>query len=370
MGINKEQELLRGENRTDLALEAGERLRSANAVPKGLRVETLHAGQAGAEVTRVYVESEEAARRMGKPMGVYITIEAPSLAGDDKGYHREISALLCRQIRALLPARLKKEELLVVGLGNRAVTADALGPRAIDHLAVNRHLLALYGESGGSGGDREGGSGGGSGGESGSVGGSDRDCGSAGDDKESESAGGGEGGVTALCAIEPGVMAKTGIETAEVVASITARLKPDAVLVLDSLAAGSVGRLYKTIQISNTGIAPGSGVGNHRSAINRETLGVPVIAVGIPMVVDAATIVRDAFGGAGRWGKENGGAVGNGGKGNGRSGGASADAGSGYDRMSSRLEEFRNMYVTTKEIDEMTERLSFTLSEAINALRG
>lgn len=292
----EKEENLRTENRTDLALEAGERLQNENAVPKGLRVETLHAGQAGAEITRVYVESEEAARRMGKPMGVYITIEAPSLAREDKAYHREISSLLCRQIRALLPARKDREELLVVGLGNRAVTADALGPRAIDHLAVNRHLLALSGK-----------------------------------EEERE--------ITVLSAIEPGVMAKTGIETAEVVASITDRLKPDAVLVLDSLAAGSVSRLYQTIQISNTGIAPGSGVGNHRNAINQETLGVPVIAVGIPMVVDAATIVRDAVRSGGNFG--------------------SPDL---------RLEKFRNMYVTTKEIDEMTERLSFTLSEAINAL--
>ncbi len=355
------EELPRGENRTDLALEAGERLRSENAVPKGLRVETLHAGKAGAEITRVYVESEEAARRMGKPMGVYITIEAPSLAGDDKGYHQEISTLLCRQIRALLPTHGRKEELLVVGLGNRAVTADALGPRAIDHLAVNRHLLALYGERCGSG-DSDRGCGSVSDGESEHAADGDRDCGSAGgSDRE---------GVTVLCAIEPGVMAKTGIETAEVVASITARLKPDAVLVLDSLAAGSVSRLYRTIQISNTGIAPGSGVGNHRNAINQETLGVPVVAVGIPMVVDAATIVRDAFGDAGRRARESGDASGNGGRGTDRCGRAGEDAGSGYGRMSSRLKEFRNMYVTTKEIDEMTERLSFTLSEAINKLRG
>lgn len=302
--MDEKEDLLRGENRTDLALEAGERLQNENAVPKGLRVETLHAGQAGAEVTRVYVESREAARRMGKPMGVYITIEAPDLAGEDKGYHREVSGLLSRQIRELLPKRRDREELLVVGLGNHAVTADALGPRTIDHLAVNRHLLSLFGE------------------------------------------GVKEDGFTVLCAIEPGVMAKTGIETAEVVASITARLKPDAVLVLDSLAAGSVNRLYRTIQISNTGIAPGSGVGNHRNAINQETLGVPVIAVGIPMVVDAATIVRDAFRGAGRRGGEE------------------------LNRGDFALQKFQNMYVTTKEIDEMTERLSFTLSEAINMLAG
>ncbi len=355
----EKEEILHTENRTDLALEAGERLQNENAVPKGLRVETLHAGQAGAEITRVYVESEEAARRMGKPMGVYITIEAPSLAGEDKAYHREISMLLCRQIRALLPARKDREELLVVGLGNRAVTADALGPRAIDHLAVNRHLLALYGEKGGAGGDYE-------------SAGSSSACTGSGNESingSNEYTIGGNACVTALCAIEPGVMAKTGIETAEVVASITDRLRPDAVLVLDSLAAGSVSRLYSTIQISNTGIAPGSGVGNHRNAINQETLGVPVIAVGIPMVVDAATIVRDAVrstgdrGGDGRRtdSRSDEGRCADGRKCDGRGGSVSPNI---------SLEKFRNMYVTTKEIDEMTERLSFTLSEAINALTG
>ncbi|MCD7751902.1 MAG: GPR endopeptidase [Lachnospiraceae bacterium] len=329
----EKEELLHAENRTDLALEAGERLRNENVVPKGLRVETLNVEQADAEITRVYVESEEAARRMGKPMGVYITIEASSLAGEDKAYHQEISALLCRQIRGFLPACKGREELLVVGLGNRAVTADALGPRAIDHLAVNRHLLALYGVK--------------------STASGDNDC------------------VTVLSAIEPGVMAKTGIETAEVVASITDRLKPDAVLVLDSLAAGSVSRLYSTIQISNTGIAPGSGVGNHRSAINQETLGVPVIAVGIPMVVDAATIVRDAVRSAGDSGRSDEGRRVDSQKRDCRRDWDNSDrvrGGSVSPNLS--LEEFRNMYVTTKEIDEMTERLSFTLSEAINALTG
>ncbi|MCD8131904.1 MAG: GPR endopeptidase [Lachnospiraceae bacterium] len=294
--------ILSAEARTDLALEAGERLQNDNAVPEGLRVEKLQCGDGTAEITRVHVESKEAARRMKKPIGTYITIEAPTLAGGDEGYHGKISSLLSRQIRELLPEG-EQRELLVVGLGNRAVTADALGPKTIDHLAVNRHILPFYRE-----------------------------------ETRRET-------FTVLSAIEPGVMAKTGIETAQVVQSIARSLKPDAVLVLDSLAARSVHRLYTTIQISNTGIAPGSGVGNHRNAIDRETLGVPVIAVGIPVVVDAATIVRDALGDSRRQSGER----------------TKRDA-------DVYLEELQNMYVTTKEIDEMTERLSFTLSEAVNAL--
>ncbi|MCD8326256.1 MAG: GPR endopeptidase [Lachnospiraceae bacterium] len=294
--------ILFAEARTDLALEAGERLQDDNAVPQGLRVETLQCEDADAVITRVHVESGEAARRMKKPMGTYITIEAPTLAGEDEGYHQTVSGLLSRQIRELLPGA-ERTELLVVGLGNRAVTADALGPKTIDHLAVNRHILPFYKE----------------------------------EMKKKP--------FTVLSAIEPGVMAKTGIETAQVVQSITRSLEPDAVLVLDSLAARSIHRLYTTIQISNTGIAPGSGVGNHRNAIDSQTLGVPVIAVGIPMVVDAATIVRDALNDGGR------------------------HPGEGAERKAAAcLEELQNMYVTTKEIDEMTERLSFTLSEAINGL--
>ncbi len=293
--------MLGAEVRTDLALEAGERLQNDNAVPEGLRVEKLPCEDGAAVITRVHVESGEAARCMRKPIGTYITIEAPALAGEDEGYHGKISELLSRQIRELLPKG-EQRELLAVGLGNRAVTADALGPKTIDHLAVNRHILPFYREE---------------------------------TRKKT---------FTVLSAIEPGVMAKTGIETAQVVQSIVRSLKPDAVLVLDSLAARSIHRLYTTIQISNTGIAPGSGVGNHRNAIDCETLGVPVIAVGIPMVVDAATIVRDALSDSRRQPVE-------------RTRNAAA-----------YLEELQNMYVTTKEIDEMTERLSFTLSEAINAL--
>ncbi|MCD7738485.1 MAG: GPR endopeptidase [Lachnospiraceae bacterium] len=294
--------MLGAEVRTDLALEAGERLQNDNAVPEGLRVEKLPCEDGAAVITRVHVESGEAARRMRKPIGTYITIEASALAGEDEGYHGKISELLSRQIRELLPKG-EQRELLAVGLGNRAVTADALGPKTIDHLAVNRHILPFYREE---------------------------------TRKKT---------FTVLSAIEPGVMAKTGIETAQVVQSIVRSLKPDAVLVLDSLAARSIHRLYTTIQISNTGIAPGSGVGNHRNAIDCETLGVPVIAVGIPMVVDAATIVRDALGDSRRQPVEQ-----------------------TEKKAAAYLEKLQNMYVTTKEIDEMTERLSFTLSEAINAL--
>lgn len=151
-----------------------------------------------------------------------------------------------------------------------------------------------------------------------------------------------------VSAVEPGVMAKTGMESSEMLLGVVQKIKPDYMIAVDALAARSTKRLYTTIQISNTGIAPGSGVGNHRNAINEETMGIPVLAIGIPTVVDAATIVGDA---CEAWWHE-----------------SLKEAGPFPEEVKKYFRDLKNMYVTTKEIDEIIECISYTVSEAINGV--
>lgn len=299
------------EVRTDLALEASESLKTKEGHLTGISVQEEKISGMDAIVTKVRIETKNAAKRMGKPIGTYITMEVPGLAEDDTGFHEEISLLLAEQIKELIGIEEKLEEksIMIVGLGNRAVTADALGPKVIDHLAVTRHILSIYG-------------------------------------KEAYSS-----AVPSISAMEPGVMAKTGIETSEMVAGVVQKTHPDCLIVIDALAARSTKRLYTTIQISNTGISPGSGVGNHRNAINEEVMGIPVLAIGIPTVVDAATIVGDA---CEAWWHE-----------------SLKEPGPFPEEVKKYFHELKNMYVTTKEIDEIIECISYTVSEALNsALTG
>ncbi len=299
------------EVRTDLALEASESLKTKEGQLAGISVQEEKLSQVDGMITKVKIETKNAAKRMGKPVGTYITMEVPRLAEDDTGFHQEISELLANQIRELLEGMggIQDRSIMIVGLGNRAVTADALGPKVIDHLAVTRHILSMYGKEAYS---RE---------------------------------------VPSISAMEPGVMAKTGIETSEMIAGVVRQTKPDCLIVIDALAARSTKRLYTTIQISNTGISPGSGVGNHRNAINEEVMGIPVLAIGIPTVVDAATIVGDA---CEAWWHE-----------------SLKEPGPFPEEVKKYFRELKNMYVTTKEIDEIIECVSYTVSEALNsALQG
>lgn len=241
---------------------------------------------------------------MGKPVGTYVTLEAPALTEQDEDYHREVAGELARQLRSLIPDCKKEQSVLVVGLGNREVTADALGPHVIEHLFVNRHVVMQFG--------------------------------TAAYRKEK---------MHRISSLVPGVTAQTGMESAEIVRGVVEQTKPDFLIVVDALAARSTKRLNRTIQVSDSGIAPGSGVGNHRNALTKESLGVPVIAVGVPTVVDAATIVGDAL--------------------------ERIEEECGMRVMASRehpqaLSELNNMYVTGKDIDEMIRRLSYTVSEGIN----
>ena len=274
--------------RTDLALEARERFEEDVEI-RGVEVEEAYDEQRDIRVTVVRIRTENGAKAMGKPIGTYITLEAPRMSEPDEDYHREVSEKLAGYLKKLLDVKNEKS-VLVVGLGNREVTPDALGPEAVNHLRVTRHVVREYGKAAFA---RE--------------------------------------KVQLVSAIVPGVMAQTGMETLEIVRGIVAETKPDQVVVIDALAARSSKRLNRTIQISDAGIQPGSGVGNHRNSLTRETIGIPVLAIGVPTVVDAATIVYDATG----------------------------------DR-SSVPPGLNGMFVTPKNVDEMIRRLSFTISEALN----
>ncbi len=288
--------------RTDLALENGEKFQKDQVEISGVVIRRQEDRKKEIVTTVVKIESESGARAMGKPQGVYITLEAPNLAVPDEGIHREISAALAKQLIHLLPRKL--DSVLVVGLGNRGITPDSLGPRAVEHLRVTRHMIREYGEL----------------------------------------ALGGEK-TPMISALVPGVMAQTGMETLEILKGVVREIQPDAVLAIDALAARSTRRLNCTIQLTDTGISPGSGVGNHRCGLNRESLQVPVIGIGIPTVVDAGTIVHDAV------------------------------ANLLESLEDSEMDEFlgelvspslRGMFVTPRDIDESVARLSFTLSEGIH----
>ena len=274
--------------RPDLALEARERFEEDVEI-RGVSVEERYDETHDIRITKVCIESENGAKAMGKPVGVYITLEAPKLSDPDKDYHREVSETLAIYLQELLGTD-QERSVLIVGLGNREVTPDALGPEVVGNLRITRHVVKEYGK--------------------------------AAFEKER---------VHMVSGIVPGVMAQTGMETLEIIRGVVEETRPDVVVAVDALAARSSKRLNRTIQISDAGIHPGSGVGNHRHSLTRETIGVPVIAIGVPTVVDAATIVYDAV----------------------------------RDR-NAVPPGLNTMFVTPKDIDETIRNLSFTISEALN----
>ena len=230
-------------SRTDLAMEN----LGADASFPGVDVHRWE--ESDIQLSEVVIRTEEAARSLGKPCGNYLTLECPLLREHDPDARMAMANLLGEELSRMLSPS-EDAPVLVVGLGNRNVTPDALGPAAIDQTLVTRHML------------------------------------------QSEYA---HSGMRSVCAIAPGVLGVTGIETVEMVESLAKKLHPRAILCIDSLAARDSERIGCTIQISNTGIQPGSGVGNHRRPLTKETLGVEVIAVGMPTVIYAATLARDAF---------------------------------------------------------------------------
>lgn len=237
--------------RTDLAVEAREIYNEGKEqeVP-GIEVEREE--EEDYIVTRIKILNKLGQQKLNKKIGNYITIESPALKKADQDLKDNISKLLAKELKAMI-GPIKHDKALIVGLGNRNVTPDALGPKVVEKVLVTRHFFQAYKKD------------------------------------EDQSMGN-------VSAISPGVMGLTGIETGEIIKGIIEKTNPDIVIAVDALASRNMRHISSTIQISNTGISPGSGVGNKRKPINSEYLGVPVIAIGIPTVVDAATLINDTIG--------------------------------------------------------------------------
>jgi len=234
--------------RTDLALEMHE---SQEGEISGVEITTEDDDELGITVTWVEITDENGAEAMGKPIGNYVTMESAAMKDNDPDVHEEIAKILSRKLGQL--HNLGEEAvILVVGLGNRQVTPDALGPKVCEKLLVTRHL---------------------------------------GGDVPEEL----KGKLRAVSALSPGVMGITGIETAEIIKGVAEKITPDLIIAIDALAARRTSRINATIQMSDAGVNPGAGLGNRRMAITAETMGVPVIAIGVPTVVDAATLVNDTM---------------------------------------------------------------------------
>ncbi|MBO5222420.1 MAG: GPR endopeptidase [Clostridia bacterium] len=290
--------------RTDLAVEAGEYRQLGEA--DGF-LETVSAGEI--PVSRVRIVNENAARLTGKPMGNYATVFFNGAFSDDELFDKAVD----RTAEVLREFLKGAKNVLAVGLGNAEMTADALGPKVIDRLIISRHLKdqlpELYREL----------------------------------------------ALGNLSALRPGVLGQTGIETAKLIRAAADAVNPDAILVFDALASRRVKRLCATVQISDTGITPGSGVGNHRSRIDRNSMEVPVISIGVPTVVDAATLAVDALQKIqDRMGEE-----------------GKAMASSWAEDEGQELREAlggyeNNLVVTPQDIDALIERTAKLLSEATN----
>ncbi len=309
---------------TDLALEVHELIKEQGArqVPPveaeipGVQVE--NAGTENVKISRVKISSIQGQNALGKPMGTYITLEVPGIKEGDMDIYEETCKALATELAGILKLQ-EKSTVLVVGLGNWNVTSDSLGPKVVSKLMVTRHLIQYVPEE---------------------V----------------------EDGVRPVCAIAPGVLGITGIETGEIVRGIVDRIRPDCIIAIDALASRRLERVNTTIQIADTGISPGSGVGNKRMDLSRDTLGVPVIAIGVPTVVDAATIandtidlVIDSFISKADQGTDFFNMLKN------------IDRNEKYQLMQKSLEPYTgNLIVTPKEIDEVIERIAKAIANGIN----
>ena len=238
--------------RTDLAIESHEMLHTEEegAALEGIKV-TVGEENIGIRLTSIEILNEEGAEKMGRPIGTYITIESEAMRDNDTIAHEEIAEILAREL-GKLHCLGNDDVILVAGLGNWNVTPDALGPKVVEKILVTRHIAPAMPQEL-------------------------------------------KGKARPVSAISPGVMGMTGIETLEILSGIVEHIRPSLVIAIDALAARQANRINTTIQMSNTGIHPGAGVGNKRKALNQVTLGVPVIAIGVPTVVDAATLVNDTL---------------------------------------------------------------------------
>ncbi len=269
--------------RTDLALERCESLNEKDL--DGIKIESFDSG--GAKVTRIDVLDECGSKTVGKPIGRYVTVEVVPFAKHAQ-FIDESLYCVTDEIKRMIP---EKGSILVAGLGNSKITPDALGPKCASMIFATRHITGeLLKETG-------------------------------------------FGDLRCVSAFSTGVLGETGAEAGEVIKGIVETVKPDAVITVDALAARDVGRLGTTIQMCDTGIVPGSGVGNARLEINEKTVGVPVVSIGVPTVVDATTLILDLTGEIAK------------------------------DEISDKSE---NMMVTPREVDLMIERAAKLTSLAIN----
>ncbi len=239
--------------RTDLAIEAREMYMEASKLESDIEGVDVEKDEPynGVTITRITIGSQKGAIILRKPCGKYITLDIPPAIYGEQIIYENVCKAVAKELDTFIQEK-DKGTVLVVGLGNRNVTPDALGPFVTDSLLVSRHLIEYIPEE---------------------------------IDER----------LRPLCAIAPGVLGITGIETGEIVKGICDRIKPSLLIVIDALCSRKMQRINTTIQISNSGITPGAGIGNHRMSINEETLGVPVIAIGVPTVVDAATITGDTI---------------------------------------------------------------------------
>ncbi len=269
--------------RTDLAIEKDSFISGDR--PKGIRRKIFETEKT--KVTKISVLDKEAAEAIGKPVGEYITVELDEFSYDTELLDDRMKSI-STQILSLLPKG--DGTVLVAGIGNKDITPDALGPRCAEGIFSTRHITSELAE---------------------------------------------EIGLDFLnpvCSLATGVLGQTGIETGEIIKSVADAIKPKAVIVIDALAAAGLERLGRTVQITDTGITPGSGVGNKRAEISKNTLGVPVIAIGVPTVVDAVTLARAMTG----------------------------------NKTATENAEAQNMMVTPREIDVMIERAAKLISLCVN----
>ena len=304
--------------RTDLAIEVTEMITKETDDTNIPGVELYIDNVENIEISWVKIKDEKGKQAMGKPIGNYVTIESESMKENDVIMHEKIVNIFSKNLVKLCNLN-ENSTILIVGLGNWNVTPDALGPKVISKVLVTRHIKDTLPEE---------------------I----------------------DDGVRPVSAISPGVMGITGIETAEIVKGVVDRLKPDIVIAIDALATRKTSRINATIQMSDTGIAPGGGMGNKRKILNKETLGVPVIAIGVPTVVDAGTLVNDTIDlmidslvNEIKGGKEFYKMI------------KDLDKEEKYNLINNILNPYTgNLFVTPKEVDAVIERLSRIIDNAIN----
>ncbi len=236
--------------RTDLALESKEMYDEENNVEiSGVVVDKANKGSV--DITRIEITDENGSQALGKPKGNYITLEVPGLRNADSDLKDEVSLALSNELRNIIQFK-DDLKVLVVGLGNQRVTPDALGPLTVSKIKVTRQFFLTYKK-----------------------------------DKDES--------MSCVSALIPGVMGTTGIETVEIIKGAAEKVNPDLIIAVDALAARRVERINTTIQITDSGINPGAGVGNRRLQLNSDSLGIRVVAIGVPTVIDSFTVVFDSI---------------------------------------------------------------------------